>query len=91
MALESNYSALQAESNKKDEIISQMRQEMGNRNGQSQQAPTFFNPHTPQHSVSHNKSAHPNASTSTQQQIGNNASHWNSMHPRTNTAVRSNF
>jgi len=26
MALESNYSALQAESNKKDEIISQMRQ-----------------------------------------------------------------
>ena len=81
MALDNNFMAIQAENNKKDEIISQLRQELGQKNGLPS---NFFNPQTP----SHNKTAVlQNQSTSIQSHTipsSGGLGHWNSLHPNKN-------
>lgn len=98
MAVQNNQSSMQAELIKRDEIINQMRQELGQKGGQ--QVPAFFNPHTPVSSVSQNKTTFlPTQSNSLQSQTmtpqtsSSGMGHWNSLHPNRNInmAARSNM
>ena len=73
-------------------MIAQLRQELGQKSGH--QAPMFFNPNTPIHAHSENKTAmlH-NQSTSlqsysiTNQPSSSGLGHWNSLHPNKNFNV----
>ena len=94
LAVDANFAVLQAENRRKDEIISQLKQEFGQK---STHAPAFFTSQTPGHSSSDNKTAtiH-NQSTSLQSHtMSNQAStsglgHWNSLHPNKNVNIGAN-
>lgn len=93
MALENSYAGLLAESSKKDELINQLRQEVGQKNGQ--QGNIFYNPQTPMH-MNQNKTTYlPNQNSSISQvQAPSPMSHWGGMHPNRNfnvTTTRSNM